>query len=79
MKPGNGMPLLLKVIKVSGIFLFSGDSDLYEPLERLKIKGKNIYIFGVRGQVAHELWASCSKYINFGKWYNGHKKRKSRS
>ena len=65
--------------KVSGILLFSGDSDLKEPLERLKLKKKNIYVFGVRGQVAKELWQVCSKYIDFGKWYEGHRKRKSHS
>lgn len=65
--------------KVSGILLFSGDSDLHEPLERLKLKGKNIYVFGVRGQVARELWKVCSKYVDFGRWYGGLKKRKSRS
>ncbi|MEA3369294.1 MAG: NYN domain-containing protein [Candidatus Ratteibacteria bacterium] len=64
--------------RISGIFLFSGDSDLHEPLERLKLKGKNIYVFGVRGQVARELWSSCSRFINFGKWYQGAQKRKSR-
>jgi uncharacterized LabA/DUF88 family protein len=63
--------------KISGILLFSGDSDLHEPLERLKLKGKNIYVFGVRGQVARELWKSCSKYVDFGKWYSGPRKRKS--
>lgn len=73
------LDMLDAIDRISGIFLFSGDSDLYEPLERLKLKGKNIYIFGVRGQVARELWVSCLKYINFGKWYHGHKKRKSRS
>jgi len=73
------LDMLDAVDKISGIFLFSGDSDFCEPLERLKLKGKNIYIFGVRGQVARELWVSCSKYINFGKWYKGYKKRKSRS
>lgn len=65
--------------KISGILLFSGDSDFYEPLERLRIKGKSIYIFGVRGQVARELWQVCSFYVDFGKWYKGSKKRKSRS
>jgi len=65
--------------KVSGVLIFSGDSDLHEPLERLKLKGKNIYVFGVRGQVARELWESCTKFFDFGKWYNGPKKRKSRS
>jgi len=65
--------------RISGILLFSGDSDMKEPLERLKLKGKHIYIFGVRGLVAKELWHSCSKYIDFGKWYQGTKKRKTRS
>ncbi|MFA5363404.1 MAG: NYN domain-containing protein [Candidatus Omnitrophota bacterium] len=65
--------------KISGVLLFSGDSDLHEPLERLKLKGKSIYVFGVRGQVASELWKSCSKYVDFGKWYEGPKKRKSQS
>jgi uncharacterized LabA/DUF88 family protein len=65
--------------KVSGIFLFSGDSDLREPLERLKLKSRNVYIFGVRGHVGKELWEVCTKYVDFGQWYRGHKKRKSRS
>jgi uncharacterized LabA/DUF88 family protein len=65
--------------KISGILLFSGDSDLYEPCERLILKGKKIYVFGVRGQVARELWSSCSRYIDFGQWYQGPKKRKPHS
>ncbi|MBU4304824.1 MAG: NYN domain-containing protein [Candidatus Omnitrophica bacterium] len=65
--------------KVSGILLFSGDSDMKEPLERLKLKGKHNYIFGVRGFVAKELWPVCSRYIDFGRWYNGPKKRKTHS
>ncbi len=71
---------MLDVIdKVSGVLVFSGDSDLKEPLERLKLKGKKIYIFGVRGQVASELWKVCTKYVDFGRWYQGPKKRKPRS
>lgn len=65
--------------KVSGVLLFSGDSDMKEPLERLKLKGKHVYIFGVRGQVAKELWQVLTKYIDFGRWYIGPKKRKTRS
>lgn len=65
--------------KVSGVLLFSGDSDMKEPLGRLKLKGKKIYIFGVRGLVAKELWQACTKYIDFGKWYQGARKRKTRS
>lgn len=71
---------MLDVIdKVSGILLFSGDSDLKEPLERFKLKGKHVYVFGVRGQVAGELWKMLTKYFDFGKWYHGPKKRKTRS
>lgn len=73
------LDMLDTIDKVSGILLFSGDSDMKEPLERLKLKGKHIYIFGVRGQVAKELWQACSKYIDFGKWYQGIRKRKTRS
>ncbi|MFH0772239.1 MAG: NYN domain-containing protein, partial [Candidatus Omnitrophota bacterium] len=57
--------------KVSGVLLFSGDSDMKEPLARLKLKGKNTYVFGVRGLVAKELWPVCFRYIDFGRWYNG--------
>ena len=63
--------------KVSGILLFSGDSDMKEPLERLRLKGKHIYVFGVRGQVATELWKVLTKYEDFGRWYQGSKKRKT--
>ena len=73
------LDMLDSMEKVSGILLFSGDSDMKEPLERLKLKRKHIYIFGVRGLVAKELWQSCSRYIDFGKWYEGPKKRKTRS
>lgn len=64
--------------KTSGYFLFSGDSDFKETLSRLKIKHKNIYVFGVRGQVGHELWSLMTKYIDFGRWYIGYKMRKPR-
>jgi uncharacterized LabA/DUF88 family protein len=62
--------------KVSGALLLSGDSDLCEPLQRLRLKGRSVYVFGVRGKVAKELWAVCSKYVDFGQWYVGPKKRK---
>ena len=48
-------------------------------MQEQKLKGKKIYIFGVQGLVAKELWQACSKYIDFGKWYQGHRKRKTRS
>ena len=60
--------------KISGILLFSGDSDLAEPLQRLKIKGKKIYIIGVRGMTAGELHKVKDLYIDFGKFYNGKKR-----
>lgn len=72
------LDMLDAVEKVSGVLLFSGDSDFREPLERLVLKGKRVYLFGVRGQVARELWGTCSKYINFGSWYRGPRMRKSR-
>lgn len=64
--------------KISSVLLFSGDSDLHEPLERLKLKRKRTYVFGVRNQVSRELFSSCERFVDFGKWYNGDKKRKSR-
>ena len=67
------LDMLDMVDKVSGIMLFSGDSDLIEPLKRIKLKGKSVYLFGVRGQVARELIEICTKYVNFGKWYTGPK------
>lgn len=73
------LDMLDVVNKISGILLFSGDSDFKEPLDRLKLKGKNIYVFGVRGQVAKELWKVLTKFVDFGQWYQGSKMRKSRS
>lgn len=73
------LDILDAVERISGILFFSGDSDLKEPLARLKLKGKTIYVFGVRGHVAKELWQVLSKYIDFGRWYQSPKKRKSRS
>jgi len=57
--------------KVTGVILFSGDSDLSAPLERLKVKGKRIYIVGVRGMVSTELYRVKDMYIDFGKFYQG--------
>lgn len=59
--------------KISSVILFSGDSDLKAPLERLKVKGKRIYIVGVRGMVSTELHQIKDKYIDFGKFYQGKK------
>ncbi len=73
------LDMLDAIDKVSGILIFSGDSDLHSSLERLKLKGKRIYLFGVRGHIARELLPLCVKYVDFGKWYEGNKKRKPRS
>ena len=59
--------------KVSGVILFSGDSDLAGILERLRVKGKRIYIVGVRGMSAIELQRVKDMYIDFGKFYQGKK------
>lgn len=57
--------------KFTAALLFSGDSDLLAPLERLKIKNKKIFVVGVRGMVADELQRIKDKYIDFGKFYTG--------
>ncbi len=59
--------------KMTAVMLFSGDSDMRAPLERLKIKGKHIGVVGVRGNVAGELHEIKNKYIDFGKFYTGKK------
>ncbi len=65
------MDILDDAEKVTAIMLFSGDSDLFSPLERLKVKGKKIGIVGVRGKVSHELHQVKDKYMDFGKLYTG--------
>ena len=65
------MDMLDDVEKITAIMLFSGDSDMKAPLERLKVKGKKIGIVGVRGMVAGELHRLKDKYIDFGKFYTG--------
>ena len=67
------MDMLDDMEKISAVLLFSGDSDLVAPLERLRLKGKRIYIAGVRGMTAKELHAVKDKYIDFGKFYSGRK------
>ncbi len=59
--------------KLSAVILFSGDSDLVSPLERLKVRGKNVAVCGVRNKVAAELHAVKDKYLDFGKLYTGKK------
>lgn len=65
------MDLLDDSAKSSAIMLFSGDSDMFSPLERLKIKNKKIAVIGVRGQVASELHRIKDKFFDFGKFYTG--------
>lgn len=59
-------------------YLFSGDSDFKAVIERIKKKGKSVCVFGVRGMVASEIWSVMDSYNDFGKWYKGPRKRKSR-
>lgn len=65
------MDMLDDAEKMSAVLLFSGDSDLVGPLERLKIKGKRVGVCGVRNKVAGELHAVKDKYFDFGKLYTG--------
>jgi uncharacterized LabA/DUF88 family protein len=65
------MDMLDDTDKVTAVMLFSGDSDLREPLQRLKVKGKKVAVVGVRGSVAAELFSVKDKYIDFGKFYTG--------
>jgi len=65
------MDILDDAEKATAVMLFSGDSDLVAPLERLKVKYKKIGVVGVRGQVAGELHNIKDKYIDFGKFYTG--------
>ena len=69
------MDMMDDVETVTGIILFSGDSDFKAPLERLKVKGKNVYVVGVRGQMAKELFETSDKFINFGILYGGKRNR----
>lgn len=59
--------------KISAAVLFSGDSDLAAPLERVKLKGRKAYIVGVRNMTAKELHKVKNRYIDFGKFYSGKK------
>ena len=65
------MDMLDDTDKLTAVILFSGDSDMCAPLERLKVKGKHISVVGVRGRVAGELHQVKDKYIDFGKFYTG--------
>lgn len=65
------MDMLDDAEKMSAVLLFSGDSDLVGPLERLKVKGKKVGVCGVRNKVAGELHTVKDKYLDFGKLYTG--------
>jgi uncharacterized LabA/DUF88 family protein len=65
------MDMLDDADKVTAVMLFSGDSDLRAPLERLKVQGKRVGVVGVRGKVARELHTVKDKYLDFGKLYTG--------
>jgi uncharacterized LabA/DUF88 family protein len=65
------MDMLDDMEKFTAVLLFSGDSDMLAPLERLKVRSKKIGIVGVRGKVAGELHEIKNKYIDFGKFYTG--------
>ncbi len=65
------MDILDDTEKVTAAMLFSGDSDMISPLERLKVKRKRVCVVGVRGKVASELHDIKDKYIDFGKFYTG--------
>ena len=65
------MDMLYDAGKTSAVLVFSGDSDLSGPLERIKVMGKQIGIVGVRGKTAGELHRIKNKYFDFGKFYNG--------
>lgn len=67
------MEIIDDLEKVSAVLLFSGDSDLTAPLERAKLKGKKIYVVGVRGMTAGELHKVKDLYIDFGRFYDGKK------
>ena len=65
------MDMLDDADKLTGVMIFSGDSDLVGPLERLRVKNKKIGVVGVRGKVAAELHRVRHIYIDFGKFYTG--------
>ena len=67
------MDILDDAERTTACLIFSGDSDLFGPLERLRVKGKRVGVVGVRGKVATELHQIKDKYIDFGKFYTGKK------
>src|SRR3989344_5447180 len=71
------MEIMDDIEKVSAVLLFSGDSDLAAPLVRAKLKGKKIYVVGVRGMTAGELHNAKKLYIDFWEFFQGKKAYKS--
>jgi uncharacterized LabA/DUF88 family protein len=69
------MDLLDDAEKLTAVMMFSGDSDMRAPLERLKVKGKHLAVVGVRGKVARELHEIKDKYMDFGHFYTGKRNR----
>jgi uncharacterized LabA/DUF88 family protein len=65
------MDILDDIEKSTAIMLLSGDSDFFAPLERAKVQGKRVFIVGVRGQVAKELFDIADEYVDFGRLYAG--------
>jgi len=65
------MDMIDDMERLTAVMLFSGDSDMLKPLERLKVKGKKIGVVGVRGRVAGELHEIKDIYVDFGKFYTG--------
>ena len=65
------MDMLDDAEKMTAIMLFSGDSDMFAPLERLKVKGKKVGVVGVRGSTATELGKLADKCFNLGRLYTG--------
>jgi len=65
------MDMLDDADKMTAILLYSGDSDLRGPLERLKAKGKQVGVVGIRGRVAAELHQIKDRYFDFGHLYAG--------
>lgn len=71
------MDLMDDVERASGFILFSGDSDFFAPLERLKLKGRRVYVVGARGATSKELFSIADAFIDIGKLYKRSMPQKS--
>jgi uncharacterized LabA/DUF88 family protein len=63
------MDLMDDAERASGFMIFSGDSDFFAPLERLKLKGRRVYVVGARGSVSRELFQVADAFIDIKKIY----------